>query len=244
MSEDLTQEELHNAVDRTVEELLAKAGLTGPPVDALVLARDELGMTVRFDPDHPRPRRRRTESGGTIVLGPELSEEQRQWAVAREIGGQFKPAILERLGLSGEPRVGLSGESIANLFAVRLLVPTCWFAGDARSAGWDVAELHRRYRTAGQEVIAWRLLDLPEPCVITVVDDGRVKRRRSNAWRVNRILSATEQECQRFVHEHGRPHVIRGGGWTVQGWPGVPAGRGCEILRSVADEIAPEGDAG
>jgi hypothetical protein len=138
----------------------------------------------------------------------------------------------------------LSGESIANSVAVRLLVPTCWFAGDARSAGWDVAALHERYRTASQEVVAWRLLDLAEPCVITVVEDGRARRRRSNAWRVNRILSAPEQACQRFVHENGRPHAVRDGGWTVQGWPGVPAGRGCEILRSVVDEIAPEDDAG
>jgi predicted transcriptional regulator len=242
MSDDLTAEELHHAVDRAVEELLEKAGVSGPPVDALALARAALGMTVRVEEGHPK--RRKAATGGDIVLRPGLSEEQRQWAVAQAIGGQFKPAILQRLGLSPGLNRGLSGESVANLFAVRLLLPTRWFGGDARWAGWDVAALHERYRTAGQEVIAWRLLDLPEPCVITVVDDGRVRRRRSNAWRINKKLSAPEQACQQFVHERNQAHVVRAGGWMVQGWPLGAAARGCEVLRSVADDIAPGEDTG
>jgi hypothetical protein len=242
MSDDLTAEELHHAVDRTVEELLEKAGVSGPPVDALALARAALGVTVRVEEGHPKGRRAAT--GGDIVLSPELSEEQRQWAAARAIGAHLKPAILQRLGFSPGLNRGLSGESVANLFAVRLLLPTRWFGGDARSAGWDVAALHERYRTTGQEVIAWRLLDLPEPCVITVVDDGRVRRRRSNGWLVNKKLSTAEHDCQRFVHERSQAHVVRAGGWTVQGWPLGAADRGCEILRSVADDIAPGEDTG
>jgi hypothetical protein len=72
-----------------------------------------------------------------------------------------------------------------------------------------------------------------------VVDDGRVRRRRSNAWRVNKTLSAPERECQRQVHERGRPHALAEGGWSVQGWPFRQAGRACEILRAVV-----EGDGG
>jgi hypothetical protein len=87
--------------------------------------------------------------------------------------------------------------------------------------------------------LAWRLLDLPEPCVITVIDDGQVQRRRSNAWRVRRELAAPERACQRYVNHHGRPHVVRAGGWTVQGWP-VPRPDGMrEVLRSVLDGDPP-----
>jgi hypothetical protein len=39
MREDLSQDEVVAVIDRMVEELLAKAGLHGPPVDALALAR-------------------------------------------------------------------------------------------------------------------------------------------------------------------------------------------------------------
>jgi hypothetical protein len=237
VSEDLTREEVHQAVDRVVDDLLARAGVTGPPVDVLALARDHPDL---FGPGGGKGSRRRA-AGKREAAGIELPEEQRQWAAAREVGARFKAAVLERLGLAPEDRGGLSGESVAGLFAGHLLAPTGWFAADARAAGWDLAELKRRYRTAPLEALAWRLLDLPEPCVITLVDDGRVRRRRSNAWRVNKTLSAPERACQRYVHEHGRPHVVAAGGWTVQGWPFRQAGRACEILRGVRD--ADGGDA-
>src|SRR5262245_35131863 len=112
MSEEVSQEELHLAVDSAVEELLERAGVSGPPVDAIAIARAELGLTVRAEPGRPVRRSRRPVAGGEIVLTPELSEEQRQWAVAREIGGHCKPAILQRLGLPTGPKQGLSGESV------------------------------------------------------------------------------------------------------------------------------------
>jgi hypothetical protein len=85
-------------------------------------------------------------------------------------------------------------------------------------------------------LIAWRFLDLPAPCVMTVVDDDKVARRRSNAWRVTKALAPAEQECVAAVRGDGRPHIVRGDGWTVQGWPAPrPAGERV-ILRSVRDE--------
>ncbi len=238
MSDDLTGAELHEAVDRVVEELLARAGVSAPPVDAVALARDHLGMTVSVG---ERPARRRGHDGNEVVLAPELGEDQRQWAVARAIGKRFRGAVLERLGLAPEPGRAGTGASLDTLFAGRLLVPTCWFAADARSAGWDLAGLKERYRTAGLEALAWRLLDLPEPCVVTLVEDGRVVCRRSNAWRVNKNLSGPERKCQRYVHEHGRPHAVTAGGWAVQGWPVSRAGAAREILRSVVEEEGPGG---
>ncbi len=235
MSEDLTREEVHVAADRLVDELLASAGVTRPPVDVVELARRHLKMTVREDARPGAPARpKRGGSADVILIPPGAGTESRQWAAAQAVGGRLKPDLLRRLGLDPAARLGLTTESLAGLIAQRLLTPAAWFAGDARAAGWDVAELKRLYATAGQELVAWRLLDLPEPCIITVVENDRV-RRRSNAWRVAKTLHPAEQECQCYVHHHDRPHVVSADGWTVQGWPVHGPDWKREILRSVAD---------
>ncbi len=166
-------------------------------------------------------------------MSADASEEGRQWTAALAIGARLKGDLLRRLGFDPGFRIGLSGESLPGLLARRLLTPIAWFADDARGCDWDVLELKRLYTTAGHEVVAWRLLDLPTPCVITVVENDHVHRRRSNAWRVSKTLQPVERECQRYVHTYSRPRVVAADGWTVQGWPlHRPDGKR-EILRSV-----------
>jgi predicted transcriptional regulator len=232
MSEDLAREHVLQAVDRLVEELLDRAGVTGPPVDAIALAQRHLGMSV--SPGRRQPQRGR----GRGSLNPEPTEEQRQWTVAHEVGERFKADLLRRLGVESEQTHAMAGASLANLFAAHLLVPACWFAADAPVLDYDVLELKKRYLTSSHEVVALRFLDLPQPCVVTVLDNGHVTRRKSNAWRVTRQLQPAEQECQRYVHHYSRPRVVREGGWTVQGWPVHQADWKREILRSVLDEDA------
>jgi hypothetical protein len=236
VSEDLERDEVHQAVDRLVDELLEKAGLAAPPVDAIALAQRHLGLVVCLDDGPPqRGRAQRAAGRKPVFPRPEPTEEHRQWTVARQIGMHFKAEILRRLGVPPDQTRARAGESLANLLAHRLLAPTAWFGGDARACGYELPELKQRYRTASHEVLAWRLLDLPEPCVITVLDNGHVQRRRSNAWRVRRELEAPERECQRYVNHYSRPHVVRAGGWTVQGWPVHRPDWKREILRSVSD---------
>lgn len=227
MSEDLSREELAQCVDRAVAELLAEAGVEGPPVDAAALAQKHLGLSLA---EGGRPRGRKTG-----LPRPEPTEERQQWEAAVAIGQHLKPSLLRALGIDPEERPPLMGVSPANLFAERLLAPTHWFAADAAACGYDLAELKQRYRTAGCELLAWRLLDLAEPCIITVVDNDAVYRRRSNAWRVKKELAPAEKQCQRYVSEHCRPQEVRAGGWTVQGWPVHQEGWRRQILRSVVD---------
>jgi hypothetical protein len=238
MTEDgLPREEVAATVDRVVEELLQAAGVALPPVDAIALAQRHLGMVVCLDGRQPQ-RGRAQRAGGRkqIYLRPEPTEERHQWAVAHEIGEHLKTQLLQRIGVDPEQTRAMSGESLANLFAHRLLVPTCWLAEDAPVLDYDVLELKKRYRTASHEVIAWRFLDLPEPCIVTIVDNERVHRRRSNSWRINRRLTPVEERCQRHVHSSSRPQVVRENGWTVQGWPVHQQDWKREILRSVVDE--------
>jgi hypothetical protein len=237
MSYDLDREEVVAAVDHLVEELLEKAKLEAPPVDAIALAQRHLEMLVCLDRRQPQ-RGRAQRAGGSrqIFLRPEPTEERHQWTVAHEIGEHFKSALLERLGITADQTRSMAGESLANLFAYRLLVPTCWFAGDAPAYDYDLLELKERYRTSSHEVIAWRFLDLPEPCIVTIIDNDHIHRRRSNAWPVRRRLEPAEQQCQRYVHHYSRPKIIQEAGWTVQGWPVHQADWKREILRSVVEE--------
>jgi Zn-dependent peptidase ImmA (M78 family) len=235
--EGLEREEVTATVDRAVQELLEAAGVTQPPVDAIALAQRHLNMIVCLDRrQEQRGRAQRAGGRKQIYLRPEPTEERHQWTVAHEIGEHLKVSLLERLGIAPNRTRAMSGESLANLFAYRLLVPTCWFAEDAPAHDYDVVELKKRYSTSSHEVIAWRLLDLPEPCVITIVDNDHVSRRRSNAWRVRRELEEPEKKCQRYVNYYSRPRVLREGGWTVYGWPVHQADWKREILRSIAEE--------
>jgi hypothetical protein len=242
MMEDLSREELLAAVDSVVTELLQAADIQEPPVDAITLARRHLGMVVCLDSKQPqRGRAQRGLGQKHIYLRPEPTEERHQWTVAHEIGEHLKPSLLERLGVEPAQTRAMLGESLANLFAFHLLVPACWFTEDAPAHGQDLLALKKKYRTASHEVLALRLLDLPAPCIITIVDNDHIHRRRSNAWPVRRRLEPAEEQCQRQVHYYSRPTVVQQRGWTVQGWPVHQADWKREILRSVVDI---EGEAG
>ncbi len=219
MNEDLAREDVYYAADQLVEELLDAAGVTRPPVNAVDVAQRHLKLPLRELPP----------------LAARGSEESRQWTAAQAIGEHLKLDLLRRLGLDPAARKSLPGESLAGLLAHRLLTPTSWFASDARACGWEVPELKKLYATAGYEVIAWRLLDLPEPCVITIIENDHVHRRRSNAWRVNKTLQPAERECQRYVHHYSRARVVSAEGWTVQCWPLHEPDWKREILRSVCE---------
>lgn len=239
MFDDLSREEVHGTVDQAVRELLQAAQVEVPPVDAIALAQGHLGMIVCLDRRQPqRGRAQRAAGRKQIFLRPEPTEERHQWTVAHEIGEHLKAALLQRLGVDPAQIRAMAGESLANLFAYRLLVPTDWLAADAPLVNYDVVELKKRYCTASHEVIAWRFLDLPEPCIVTVVDNEHVSKRRSNAWRIKKVLSPPEVECQHYVNHYSRARTVQRDGWTVQGWPVHQADWKREILRSVVNEDA------
>lgn len=216
MSDDLTREEVHERIDRFVMNLLDDANLREPPIDVLELAKRYRGVSLRVDPD--------------------ADEETRHAAVAHAIGERLKPELLRYLGIDSTARRPLMGESLTGQFADRLLVPTAWLLDEGRSAGWDLLTLKDRFATAGHERIAWRMLDLAEPCVITIIDNDHVTKRRSNAWRVTKQLSPAESRVQKQVHRYSRPYELNEEGWRVQGWPVHRADWKREILRSVAEE--------
>jgi hypothetical protein len=241
MFEELSREEVHQAVDRVIADFFESVGVSGPPVDALDLARRHLGLEVSLQDDSPRSRRRSSIKHAPLLTSPASAgggrgEEQLQALAAQKIGEHLEPSLRERLGIPPHQRRALMGESLSHLLADHLLVPTRWLAEQARACGHDLLELKATFRTASHERIAWRLLDLEEPCIITIIDNDQISRRRSNFWRVRRQLAPAEQECQTYVNTYSRPRTVRSAGWTVQGWPVHQADWKREVLRSVIDE--------
>ena len=134
VNEDLTREDLLHTADRVIEELLAAAGVTRPPVNAVDVAK-HLGMTVREEsPSGRHSQPRRAGAGNVLVLSPEASEEGRQWTAAQAVGERLKADLLRRLGFDPAARPGLPGESLPNLLAHHLLTPASWFADDRAAA--------------------------------------------------------------------------------------------------------------
>ena len=237
MFDEIERDEVTTMIDRMVDELLHTAGVTAPPVDAIDLAQRHLGMTVCLDKQQAqRGRAQRTSGRSHIYLRPEPTEERHQWTVAHEIGEHLKAELMQRLGIEPGQAKAMTGESLANLFAYRLLVPSCWFAGDARAMEYDLLTLKRRYKTSSHEVLAWRLLDLPEPCVITIFDNDTISRRRSNGPRVTRDLLAVEKKCQQLVHRTGLAKTARNDGVTVRGWPVHMLDWKREILQTALED--------
>jgi Zn-dependent peptidase ImmA (M78 family) len=236
MLDELSGDEVTGAVDRIIGDLLAAANVREPPVDAIRIAQRTLGITVCLDGgQQARGRAQRSGRHRQIYLRPEPIKERHQWTVAHEIGEHLKIDLLRALEIEPEQTGAMMGEALANLFAGRLLVPQAWLAADAPALHYDVAALRERYHSASHEVVGMRLLDLPVPCIITIIDNGHVYRRRSNAFSVNRMLEPPELICQEYVHRFSRKYRVQEAGWTVHGWPVHQVDWKREVLRSVVE---------
>jgi hypothetical protein len=236
MMEELTREELLAAVDAVAADLLAAAGVHQPPVDAVKIAWRHLGLALSAGSS------RRGCGGRQSAEAGDGDPDRQQWLAAQVVGDHLKPRVMERLGVPTEASRAMLGESVANLFAFRLLLPTPWFREAARACEYDLFALKAQFSTAGHDVLAWRMLDLDEPCIVTIHDNGSIVRRKGNAFRPPKTLSRAESECLAHIREYSRPCEVSADGWRVQGWPVHTVDWRREILRSVVDEEAMRGD--
>jgi hypothetical protein len=224
-----------------VAGLLERAGVTAPPVDALAIAEHHLGIPVDWveqaEDDESGRRRPRQQSGNGLVLTPDMSSEQCQRLAANRIARLLLPAVLRKVDVLPGTESKILTTHILGLVAARVLIPTRQLRLALRECKYDVAALHAVFRTATIEAVAARLLDLDEPSVIAVVDDGIVASRRGNRFPAGRKLTNAEQECVDRISEHELPHRVRADGWTAWGWP--VAGRAFRriLLRAVPDDV-------
>lgn len=239
---DFSHEELIDAVDRLVAGLLERAGVREPPVNAMAVAEDHLGIPVIVvepveEDERGRPRPRARPTGAGIVVSPDMTEEQRQKAAADGIARALLPDLLRKLGVEAGTENKQFAAHVRGLMVARTLIPHKLLRTAIKSCRYDVPALHRTFATASIEAIALRLLDLDEPCVISIVDDGVVAVRRSNRFAVAKKLVPAEQKCLDRVTELDRPERVREGEWTVQGWPAMNRAIRRIILRAQPDDV-------
>jgi hypothetical protein len=239
---DFSQEELLDVVDRLVAGLVERAGITRPPVDALRIAEDHLGIPVDIaDPveqdERGRPRPRSRPKGMGITLSPDMTEEQQHKSAADGVARALLPDLLNKLGVvPGSENKQLSAH-IRTMVVSRLLVPTRLLRTALKECRYDVLALKKKFSTAATETIALRLLDLEEPSVIAIVDDGIVAIRRGNRFAAGKKLEAPEQACLDQVMKLDTPQRVRQGEWTVNGWPVPDRPIRRIILRAVPDDV-------
>ncbi len=240
---DFTQEDLIDAVDRLLAGLLERAGVEEPPVDCLGIAADHLGIPVDYaepeEDERGRPVRGRTKrpAGGGIVLAHDMTDEQQQEAAALGIARSLIDDVLRKIGVPPGSENKALATHVRSLLVHRLLVPTRLLRAELRACGFDVLALKERFRTATVEVVAQRLLDLDDPCVIAIADDGVVALRKGNRFPATRKLTAAEQACLDRVMKFDRPERVRQDEWTVHGWPVPDRPFRRVILRGVPDDL-------
>ncbi len=246
MLPEYTREELAAGLDRVTEQILEKAGVRTPPVDAFFLAR-ALGIAVALDDRQEGRARyvrlsgRRSASGrATILLRPEPRLERQQWAIAHEIGEHVAYHVFAQWGVDPHVTGPNARETVANNLAGRMLLPTAWFAADAVACDWDLIGLKARYRTASHELIARRMLECSPPVIISIFDHRQISFWRSNLPGRAPPPSQGEMQCWRDVHRGNHPLRTRVGPGCIQGWPIHEEGWKREILRMEVDECVIE----
>lgn len=190
------------AADREAGQILEQGGYQCGAVDAVQLAR-RIGCDVIFDREQvSRGRLKQFRNRIAIFLKPDDRPERVQWAASHEIGETFAYRVFQHLETdptSCEP--GLR-EHVANLLACRLLLPGQSFFADAVSVCESLFRLKEIYTTASHELIALRLLDRPIPGCVTVVDQGRITKRRTNSSHCSRDFLQPERDCWERSHQN------------------------------------------
>ena len=207
------------AADWEANRALEQGGYTSGAVDAIQLARN-IGCDVIFD--HHQSNRGRLKRLGkrcVIFLKPDQRPERIQWAASHEIGETLAFRVFRRLGVDpteGEP--GLR-EHVANLLASRLLLPGHTFFPEADSVCESLFRLKEIFSTASHELIAMRLLDRPGEKCVTVVDQGRVTKRRTSNSSCPRNLLPSEKQCWERTHSQCCYQEYEDETYRIRCWP-------------------------
>jgi len=225
-------------LDGVVQEALEAAKVHEPPVDPFRIAQ-ALGVRVVWDsrlPERGRYVRLRQEgifcSPAAMILQRHPRPERRYWAAAHELAEHLIYQAAQRLGLLSEEEWAAYRERIANHLAARILLPTNWFCQDGRRLDWDLRALKIRYPTASHETIARRMLDMEEPVIISIFDQGTLTWRRAN--RPGRVPPRAQAEtiAWQIAHHQRRDHQQYSDQLRVRAWAVHEPGWRREILRT------------
>ena len=175
-----------------------------------------------------------------IVVRREAWEERTQYTIAHELGERYAETVCLRAGEGFDDLSSDFIESLAHRFASRLLCPQPWFDADNAIHDGDLFALKDRYETASHEVIAFRLLQLETPSVVTVIDNGRITRRRANRSGLRtKQLTPAERNTWERCRLTGRDTKTDHGPARIAAWPIWTESVRREIVRMwLVDDVA------
>lgn len=226
MAEDF--EEIPGLLDKLVEELLAQSQIDRPPVEPKTIA-DTIGLVYHETKLGGRRGQSYRRNGRQHVeIDPRDRPERKNFALAHEI------MELELKKALDDPK---ESHRWANLGASFLLTPTAWFRDQCLRTSFDLAKLKKVFSTASWEVIALRTLNFSQS-IITVVDDGRVTRRKSSyPFYVSKKLSDEEKQVVQDVLQTKKVQRHHFPTCDVTGYPVFEKEHKRIILRAVLGEI-------
>jgi len=190
-----------NATEAVVQDLLQAAEVSSPPVDALHVASRCALRLAWDDAQDTRGRLQRWGAETAILLRHDDRPERVQWAAAHEIGESVAWQIAQRAGAAACDVSPRQREQLANLLASRLLLPEPWWSAAVHATAGHLGELKAQFSSASHELIAMRLLDLESIRVVSIWDQGRLVRRRSNLPGPMLPLTSLEQSLWHVTHD-------------------------------------------
>lgn len=193
-----------SAADVVSMQILDRAGYTSGAVNAAVLTR-RLGFDIVYDRQQAsRGRLKQFGRRRSIFIKPDQRPERIHWAICHELGECFAHHVFQYVGAQPDGCGPGMREQVANFMAARLLLPGQTFFEDARACRESLPVLKTRYQTASHELIAMRLLDQESSRCLTIVDQGRITKRRANHFTCERSFLPIEQKCWQTSHDDCR----------------------------------------
>lgn len=232
----VTYAEISRGLDDLIDDLQQTTGLFGPAIDPFEVA-ERLQNCVLIDATLPARGCRRELGGGVagIVIAPDDRDERMCFATAHEIGEQHVASLCERLMLALDDCSERLREDLANRIASRLLVPNPWFQDVAHATDFDLFVLKATFPFASHQVIAWRMLDVETPTIVSIFDNGQQSSRKANFGGRRELLPLEKAVLER-CHRHVRPSEVTRDGVRVQAWPIHEPAWQREILRTTVQE--------
>ena len=221
--------------------------MTAPPVNALAIAENHLGIPIEWvepaeedEAGRRRPRARQSSGDGIAFL------RRHEFSNTSTRRGRRDRPLTPAGGLPQGGRGARHREQAVRRARKRGLGSSAGADSDARLVRRGACASARvRCARAAREWPARRAWKGCEACSwiwrnrasIAVVDDGVVASRRGNRMPATRKLTGAEQECVERVTELDLPHRARSGEWTAWAWPvpGRPFRR--ILLRAVPDDV-------
>ncbi|HBN75606.1 MAG TPA: hypothetical protein DD473_07280 [Planctomycetaceae bacterium] len=193
-----------SAADVVSRQILDRAEYAGEAVDAAVLTR-RLGFDIVYDRQQAsRGRLKQFGRRRSIFIKPDQRSERIHWAICHELGECFAHHVFQYVGAQPDESSPGMREQVANFLAARLLLPGQTFFEKAHDCRESLPVLKTCFHTASHELIALRLLDQEASRCLTIVDQGRITKRRANHFACERSFLPIEQICWQTSHEQCR----------------------------------------